>query len=49
VGDAHQVHRHLEDFRDAGMRTVSFIAASLHSPRLVFYTFWLGRIARRLR
>jgi phthiodiolone/phenolphthiodiolone dimycocerosates ketoreductase len=49
-GTPAQVLRQLADLRDAGLRSVSVIPASFHTPRRVFYTFWaLGRIASQLR
>lgn len=48
-GTPDAVLRQLADLRDAGLRSVCFIPASLHTPRRVFYTFWaLGRIAHQL-
>jgi phthiodiolone/phenolphthiodiolone dimycocerosates ketoreductase len=49
-GTPDQVVRQVADLRDAGLRSLCFIPASLHTPRRVFYTFWaLARIAGRLR
>jgi alkanesulfonate monooxygenase SsuD/methylene tetrahydromethanopterin reductase-like flavin-dependent oxidoreductase (luciferase family) len=49
-GTPDQIVRQVADLRDAGLRSISFIPASFHTPRRVFYTFWaLRHIARRLR
>ena len=49
-GTPDQIVGQVADLRDAGLRSISFIPASFHTPRRVFYTFWaLRHIARRLR
>lgn len=48
-GTPERVLRQLADLRDAGLRSISFMPASFHTPRRVFYTFWaLRRIAHQL-
>ncbi len=48
-GSPDRVTRELEQLRDAGLRAVCFIPASLHTVRLTLYTFWaMRRIRRRL-
>jgi phthiodiolone/phenolphthiodiolone dimycocerosates ketoreductase len=48
-GTPAQVLRQVADLRDAGLRSICFIPASLHTPRRVLYTFWaLRRFAHLL-